>query len=119
MDMDGPSRETMGDISDVGYVVGDTPTPGLGPYQGLIESGLEDVEKMMSSLVPIVVVAGLGLIIWAIVDVARKPPGVLSPRAKAGWIAGLVLGGLLFFVGGVAVALVYLVAVRPRLTRFT
>jgi len=80
---------------------------------------LEDVENMMSSLVSIVVIAGLGLNIWALVDVARKPPGVLSPRAKAAWIAGLVLGGLLFFVGGVVVALVYLVAIRPRLTRFT
>jgi len=45
----------------------------------------------MSSLVPLLVLASLGLIIGAIVDVARKPPGVLSPRAKAGWIAGLVL----------------------------
>jgi hypothetical protein len=73
----------------------------------------------MSSLVPILVLAGLGLIVWAIVDVARKPPGVLSSRAKTGWIAGLVLGSLLFGIVGVIVAVVYLVAVRPRLTRFT
>jgi len=65
------------------------------------------------------VLAGLGLIIWAIVDVARKPPGVLSSRAKTGWIAGLILGSLLFGIFGVIVAVVYLVAVRPRLTRFT
>jgi len=73
----------------------------------------------MSSLVPILVLAGLGLVIWAIVDVARKPPGVLSPRAKTGWIVGLVLGSLLFGFVGLIVAVVYLVGVRPRLTRVT
>jgi len=73
----------------------------------------------MSSVLPILILAGLGLIIWAVVDVTRKPPGVLSPRAKAGWIIGLVAGTLLFGFVGVVVALVYLVAVRPRLTRFT
>lgn len=73
----------------------------------------------MQSLLPILVLAGLGLVIWAIVDVARRPPGVLSSRARAGWIAGLVLGSLLFGVVGLIVAVVYLVAVRPRLTRFT
>jgi len=73
----------------------------------------------MSSLVPLLVLTCLGLIIWAIVDVARKPPGVLSPRAKAGWIAGLVVGGLLFGIVGVVVAVIYLVAVRPRLMKVT
>ena len=73
----------------------------------------------MHSVLLVLILAGLGLIIWAIVDVARRPPGSLSPRAKAGWIIGLATGTLLFGLVGVVVALVYLVAVRPRLTRFT
>jgi uncharacterized membrane protein len=73
----------------------------------------------MSSIFLILVLAGLGLIVWAIVDVARRPPGVLSPRAKTAWIIGLVVGTLLFGFIGVIAAVVYLVAVRPRLTRFT
>jgi hypothetical protein len=73
----------------------------------------------MSSIFPILVLVGLGLIVWAIVDVARRPTGVLSPRAKTAWIIGLVVGTLLFGLIGVITAVVYLVAVRPRLTRFT
>jgi hypothetical protein len=73
----------------------------------------------VTSLLPIFVLAGLGLIIWAIVDAARRPPSELSPRAKAGWIIGLVAGTLLLGIVGLVAAIVYLVAVRPRLTRFT
>jgi hypothetical protein len=73
----------------------------------------------VSNFLPILLLAGLGLIVWAIVDVARRPPGVLSPGAKAGWIIGLVVGTLLFGIIGVITAVVYLVAIRPRLTRFT
>jgi hypothetical protein len=65
-------------------------------------------------LIPLAI---LGLVVWAIVDVAQRPSNVLSSRAKAAWIIGLVLGTLLFGIVGVIVALVYLVAVRPRLAR--
>jgi hypothetical protein len=59
----------------------------------------------------------LALIIWAIVDVARKPSTVLSSGRKAAWIVGLVLGALLFEIAGAVIALVYLIGVRPRLAR--
>lgn len=59
----------------------------------------------------------LALIVWAIVDVARKPSTVLSSGRKAAWIAGLVLGALLFEIAGAVIALVYLIGVRPRLAR--
>jgi uncharacterized membrane protein len=61
----------------------------------------------------------LALVIWAIVDVAQRPPSILSSGAKTAWIIGLILGTLLFGVVGLIVALVYLVGVRPRLTRPT
>ncbi|HTV10684.1 MAG TPA: hypothetical protein VME20_02375 [Acidimicrobiales bacterium] len=73
----------------------------------------------MYSVLSILVLAGLGLIIWAIVDVARRPSLVLSPGAKAGWIIGLVAGTLFFGIVGVITAVVYLVVIRPRLSRFT
>jgi hypothetical protein len=55
----------------------------------------------------------LGVVIWAIVDVARQP--AISPMGKTGWIAGLVVGTFLFGVIGLVIAVVYLAAVRPRL----
>ena len=71
---------------------------------------------LFALLIPLAI---LGLVIWAIVDVAQRPRSVLSSGAKTGWIIGLVLGTLLFGVVGVVVALVYLVGVRPRLSRLT
>ncbi len=69
---------------------------------------------LIAFLIPLAI---LGLVIWAIVDVAQRPSSVLSSRAKTAWIIGLVLGTLLFGIVGVIVALVYLFAVRPRLAR--
>ena len=47
----------------------------------------------MSSLVLPLVLASLGLIIWAIVDVAGKPPGVLSPPRQGGMDCRACSGG--------------------------
>jgi hypothetical protein len=65
-------------------------------------------------LIPLAI---LGLVIWAIVDVAQRPRSVLSSGAKTGWIIGLVVGTLVFGIVGAVVAVVYLVGVRPRLSR--
>jgi len=67
-------------------------------------------------LIPLAILA---LVIWAIVDVSRRPTSVLSRGAKTAWIVGLVAGTLLFSIAGVVVAIVYLVGVRPRLARST
>lgn len=72
-----------------------------------------------STLLLLLVLVSLGLTVWAIVDVARRPSEVLSPGAKAAWIIGLLAGTILFGVIGIVVALVYLVGVRPRLDRTT
>jgi hypothetical protein len=61
----------------------------------------------------LLLVATLGLVIWAISDVARQP--AISPMGKAGWIIGMVLGTFLFGVIGLVVAVIYLAAIRPRL----
>jgi len=57
----------------------------------------------------------LGLVIWAVLDVAQRPPEVLP--SKTGWLLGLVAGTLLLGPVGLIVAIVYLLAVRPRLPR--
>ncbi len=57
----------------------------------------------------------LAVVIWAIVDAARQP--ALSSGARAGWIISLVLGTFLFGVVGLVIAAVYLLGVRPRLSR--
>jgi len=72
-----------------------------------------------SFLLPVLVLAGLALIVWALVDVARRPPDMISSGAKAGWIVALVMGTLVFGVVGVVVAVVYLVAIRPRFSSLT
>jgi hypothetical protein len=69
------------------------------------------IDGLIILLIPI----SLGLVIWAIVDVAGRP--ALSSGAKAGWIIGLVLGTFLFGVVGLVTALVYLIGVRPRLAQ--
>lgn len=61
----------------------------------------------------------LALVIWAIVDVAQRPPSALSSGAKTAWIIALIVGTLVFGIVGLIVALVYLVGIRPRLTRPT
>jgi hypothetical protein len=68
-----------------------------------------------SAVVLLVFLVSLAVVIWAVVDVARQP--ALSSGAKAGWIIGLVVGTFLFGIVGLVIAVVYLVGVRPRLTR--
>jgi hypothetical protein len=62
-------------------------------------------------IVVVALLALLALPIWAVVDVAR---GSLAGAGKAWWIAALVLSTLLLPPVGVILAVVYLVAVRPR-----
>jgi uncharacterized membrane protein YqjE len=55
------------------------------------------------------------LVMWTVVDVARRPSGELPPRQKAGWIIGSVVGWLLLGIVGAAVAVLYLVGPRRRM----
>jgi hypothetical protein len=57
----------------------------------------------------------LALAIYCTVDVVRQP--ALTTGQKTGWAAGFLLGWLVFEVVGFVLALVYLIAVRPKLRR--
>jgi hypothetical protein len=66
-------------------------------------------------VVVLIFLVSLGVVIWAIADVARQPASAISPMGKTGWIVGLVVGTFLFGVIGLVIAIIYLAAVRPRL----
>jgi hypothetical protein len=59
--------------------------------------------------------ASLLLVVWAVVDVARRPSSVIAPRSKALWIIGSVIGWLVFGIVGAVIAILYLVGPRRRL----
>ena len=67
--------------------------------------------------VPILVLyaASFALVVWAVVDVARRPPTLLAPGRKAIWIVGFVVGWFVFGLIGAAIAAFYLVGPRRRL----
>jgi len=57
----------------------------------------------------------LVLVIWAVVDVARRSVYDIPHHKKALWIIGSLAGWLLFGVVGAVVALCYLLGPRRRL----
>ena len=63
--------------------------------------------------------ASLVLVMWTVFDVARRPRRDLPPQRKALWIAGSVVGWLLFGILGAAIAIVYLVGPRRRMNART
>jgi hypothetical protein len=54
----------------------------------------------MTSLWLLIYIASFVVVIWAIVDLARRPAGVLPPGRKVPWILSLVAGWFLFGVVG-------------------
>jgi hypothetical protein len=66
-------------------------------------------------LVILLMVLMLGLTIWAAVDVAQRPAEILPN--KTWWLVGIIAGTVLLSPVGTIVAVVYLLNVRPRLTR--
>ena len=59
--------------------------------------------------------ASLAVVVWAVVDVVRRPAISLGRRAKVLWIAGMIAGWFLFGIIGAAVAAFYLAGPRKRL----
>jgi cytochrome c oxidase assembly factor CtaG len=57
----------------------------------------------------------LVLVMWAVVDVARRPNNELPLRNKVAWIVGSVVGWLFLGIVGAFVAVVYLVGPRRRM----
>jgi hypothetical protein len=72
---------------------------------------------LISPSLPTVLVyaVSLVLVMWTVVDVARRPPHELAPRNKAAWILGSAVGWLLFGIVGAFVAAVYLIGPRRRM----
>jgi hypothetical protein len=59
--------------------------------------------------------AALAVVIWGIIDVARRPAVALAPKWKALWITGMIGGWFLFGIIGAIVAVFYLFGPRKRL----
>ncbi len=59
--------------------------------------------------------ASLALVIWGIIDVARRPAVILAPKWKALWIAGMLGGWFLFGIIGAIVSVFYLAGPRRRI----
>ena len=59
--------------------------------------------------------ASLAVVIWGIIDVARRPALALDPKWKALWIVGMIGGWFLFGVIGAIVSAFYLAGPRRRL----
>jgi len=68
-----------------------------------------------SFLTVVVYAVSFILVMWTVVDVARRPSSYLPPRRKAAWIIGSVIGLLVFGIVGAAIAIVYLVGPRRRM----
>jgi len=60
-------------------------------------------------------IASLAVVVWGVVDVARRPTLTLAPKWKALWIAGMIGGWLLFGIIGAIVSAFYLAGPRRRL----
>jgi hypothetical protein len=59
--------------------------------------------------------ASLVLVMWTVIDVARRPSSQLPLKAKTAWIAGSAVGWLLFGIVGAFIAVLYLVGPRRRM----
>jgi hypothetical protein len=60
-------------------------------------------------------IASLAVVIWGIIDVARRPTMVLATKWKALWIAGMICGWFLFGIIGAIVSAFYLAGPRRRM----
>jgi hypothetical protein len=57
----------------------------------------------------------LAVVVWGIIDVARRPAVAMAPKWKALWIAGMIGGWFLFGIIGAIVSVFYLAGPRKRL----
>jgi hypothetical protein len=70
---------------------------------------------MSHGLLVFVSFASLAVVIWGIIDVARRPALALATKWKALWIAGMIAGWFLFGIIGTMVSVFYLAGPRRRL----
>jgi hypothetical protein len=60
-------------------------------------------------------IVSLAVVIWGIIDVARRPAMALAPKWKALWLAGMIGGWFLFGIIGAIVSAFYLAGPRRRM----
>jgi hypothetical protein len=70
---------------------------------------------MSHGLLVFVSFASLAVVIWGIIDIARRPAFVLASKWKALWIGAMVAGWFLFGIIGAIVSAFYLAGPRRRL----
>ena len=69
----------------------------------------------MSIVFLLVTLASLAIVVWAVIDVARRPAVALTGKWKALWITGMVGAWFLFGAIGATVSAFYLAGPRKRL----
>jgi hypothetical protein len=55
------------------------------------------------------------VVLWCVVDVTRRPSAELTGGKRVAWVAGSLVGWLLFGIVGAAIAAVYLIGPRRRM----
>ena len=69
----------------------------------------------MGTVLLLVTLASLAIVVWAVIDVARRPAKALAGKWKAVWITGMVGAWFLFGAIGATVSAFYLAGQRKRL----
>jgi hypothetical protein len=69
----------------------------------------------MRTVLLLVTLASLAVVVWAVIDVAKRPAVALAGKWKALWITGMVGAWFLFGAIGATVSAFYLAGPRKRL----
>jgi hypothetical protein len=69
----------------------------------------------MGTLLLFVLLASLAVVVWAVIDVARRPAVALAGKWKALWITGMIPAWFLFGAIGATISAFYLAGPRKRL----
>jgi uncharacterized membrane protein YdcZ (DUF606 family) len=69
----------------------------------------------MGTVLLFVTLASLAVVVWAVIDVARRPAPALAGKWKALWIAGMLGAWFVFGAIGAIVSAFYLAGLRKRL----
>ena len=69
----------------------------------------------ISSVTWLIYGVSLMLVMWAVLDIVRRPSNELPTGRKAVWILGAAVGWLFLGIAGAFVAVVYLVGPRRRM----
>jgi hypothetical protein len=69
----------------------------------------------MGTVLLFVTLASLAVVVWAVIDVAKRPAVALARKWKVLWITGMVGAWFLFGAIGATVSAFYLAGPRKRL----